>query len=84
MHVGHTRCLVDGHFGLIKKIYHQCDTDTLAQMAEVVQRLSQNNVPQLFDWQWREWDVFPPQYFKRIPLITKHQHFRFLLLHLPH
>ena len=77
MRVGHTRCLVDGHFGLIKKIYRQCDTDTLTQVAEVVERSSRNNVPQLFDWKWREWDVFIPKYFKRIPLITKHQHFRF-------
>ena len=37
MHVEHTRCLVDGHFGLIKRIYRQSDTDTLSQMAEVVQ-----------------------------------------------
>ena len=36
MRVGHTRCLVDGHFGLIKKIYHQSDTDTPSQMADVV------------------------------------------------
>ena len=35
MRVGHTRCLVDGHFGLIKKIYRQSDTDTLSQMAEL-------------------------------------------------
>ena len=76
MRVGHTRCLVYGHFGLIKKIYRQCDTDTLTQMAEVVQRSSTNNAPQLFDWQWREWDSFFPIYFKRIPLITKYRHFR--------
>ena len=42
MRVGHTRCLVDGHFHLVKKIYFQSDTDTLAQMAEVVQRCSTN------------------------------------------
>ena len=36
MRVGHTRCLVDGHFGLIKKIYHQSDTDTPSQMADIV------------------------------------------------
>ena len=52
MHVGHTRCLVDGHFGLIKKIYHQSDTDTLTRMAEVVQRSSINNIAQLCPWEW--------------------------------
>lgn len=78
MRVGHTRCLVDGHFGLIKKIYRQCDTDTLSQMCDVVKRSSTNNVPQLFDWEWRQWDAFFPKFFKRIPLITKYQHFYFL------
>ena len=49
MRAGHTHCLVDGHFGLIKKIYRQSDTDTLDQMAEVVpvQRSTVNNVAQL-------------------------------------
>ena len=49
MRVGRTRCLVDGHFSLIKKIYRQSDTDTLSQMADVVQRSSTNNVAQLYD-----------------------------------
>ena len=77
MRVGHTRCLVDGHFGLIKKIYRQSDTDTLAQMGEVVQRSSTNNIAQLCPWEWRDWDSFIKKLFKRIPSITKYQHFRF-------
>ena len=76
MRVGHTRCLVDGHFGLIKKIYRQSETDTLDQMAQVVRRSSANNIPQLYDWRWREWDIFFLKYFKKIPGITKYQHFR--------
>ena len=51
MRVGHTRCLVDGHFGLIKKIYRQSDSDTLKQISQVVNRSSFNNVAQIFDWQ---------------------------------
>ena len=35
MEVGHTRCLVDGHFGLIKKIYHAMDCDTVQHLADV-------------------------------------------------
>lgn len=77
MRVGHTRCLVDGHFGLIKKIYRQSDTDTLQQMADVVERSSTNNSAQLYDWQWRDWDSFFKTLFRKIPLITKYQHFRF-------
>ena len=68
---------MDGQFGLIKKLYRQCDTDTLTQIAEIVQRSSTSNIPQLFEWQWCEWDSFFPSFFKKIPLITKHQHFRF-------
>ena len=60
---------MDGHFGLIKKIYRQSVTDTLDQMAQVVSRSSANNIPQLYDWQWREWDVF---FFLRKSNITKY------------
>lgn len=75
MRVGHTRCLVDGHFGLFKKIYRQSDTDTLQQMAKVVEQSSMNNAAQLYDWQWRDWDSFVKKLFRKIPLTTKYQHF---------
>ena len=61
---------MDGHFGLIKKLYRQCDTDTLAQIAEIVQRSSTSNIPQLFEWQWREWDSIFPIFLKKIPSIS--------------
>ena len=76
MRVGHTRCLVDGHFGIFKKLYRQSEIDTLIQMAEVVNRSSTNNAAQLYDWRWREWDVFVPKYFRKLPGITKYQHFQ--------
>ena len=77
MRVGHTRCLVDGHFGLIKKLYRHSDTDTLEQFHQVVERSSSSNFGQVSGWQWREWDTFFPKFFRRIPQITKYQHFRF-------
>ena len=75
MRVGHTCtcCLVDGHFGLIKKIYHQSDTDTLSQMAEVVERSSTNNISQLYSWEWRKWDSFFQKMFNHVSLITTFQ-----------
>ena len=50
--VGHTRCLVDGHFGLIKKSYRRMDCDTLQHLVEATHRSTVNNIPQLFTWQW--------------------------------
>ena len=40
MGVGHTRCLVDGHFGLIRSTANLIQTPS-SQMAEVVTQLSQ-------------------------------------------
>ena len=77
MRVGHTRCLVYGHFGLIKKsIASLIYVDTLNRMAEVVQQSTVNNVAQLYSWEWRKWDNFFPKMFKTISLITKYQHLR--------
>ena len=45
MEVGHTRCLVDGHFGLIKKMYRRLDCDTMQHLEEAVRRSSRNNIP---------------------------------------
>ena len=50
---GHTRCHVDVHFSLIKKLYHSLDCDTLEHLVDATQRSSKNNVPQLYTWQWR-------------------------------
>ena len=50
MRVGHTRCLVDSHFGLIKKLYRQSDTETLEQLAALVECSSTNNFAQMYNW----------------------------------
>ena len=57
MEVGHTRCLVDGHFGLIKKSYRHMDCDAFEHLVEAVHRSTVNNIPQLFTWQWRNWET---------------------------
>ena len=63
MRVGHTRCLVDGNFGLIKQCYRSADVDTVAQLSQVVSKSSQTNTPQMFPWEWREWDQMLSQLF---------------------
>ncbi|WAR12704.1 hypothetical protein MAR_026884 [Mya arenaria] len=40
---GHTRCLVDSGFANIKKLFRQCDVESLAQLAEVVDKSSKSN-----------------------------------------
>ena len=56
MRVGHTRCMVDGNFGLIKRVYRHSDVDTVPQLNQVVIRSSEKNIPQPYTWEWREWD----------------------------
>ena len=56
MLVGHTRCFVDGNFGLLKRFYRRSDIDTVQQLQEMVNNSSQNNVAQMYPWEWRAWD----------------------------
>ena len=76
MEVGHTRCLVDGHFGLIKKMYRRLDCDTMQHIEEAVRRSSTNNIPQLYTWEWRNWDHFINSLFKAVTGIRKYHHFK--------
>jgi len=77
MEVGHTICLVDGHFGLIKKSYRRMDCDTLQNLVEATCRSTANNIPQLSAWQWQNWEALVNPLFKPIPHIQKYHHFRF-------
>ena len=75
MSVGHTRCTVDGYFGLLKKVRNS-DIDTMTQLVAAVEGSSHVNEAQVFDWQWREWDAFLMRFFQPIRGITKFHHFR--------
>lgn len=48
MVVGHTRCLVDGCFGLVKQKYRHSDCDSLVQLQNVVEELASVNTIQLY------------------------------------
>ena len=77
MRVGHSRCMVDGNFGLIKRAYRHSDVDAVSQLANIVDRSSSSNQAQLFHWEWKNWDSWLDQYFTAVKGITKYQHFEF-------
>lgn len=85
MVVGHTRCLVDGCFGLIKKKYRRSDCDTLTQLQSDVEDSAAVNSAQLYQapgssrpaFQWYDWVAFIDDRFKAIQGIRSFQHFRF-------
>ena len=58
MVVGHTRCAVDGGFGVVKKKFRSSDTDTASQLVDLVNSSGLRNTATLCDWQWRSWDSF--------------------------
>ena len=66
MRVGHTRCFVDGEFGLIKQKYRKSEVDTLQQFADVVDQSAQMNHAVKFSWDWRQWDAFLAEYFTSV------------------
>ena len=77
MRIGHTRCFVDGGFGLIKQKYRKSDVDTLQQFADVVDQSAQINHAVKFSWDWSQWDAFLAEYFTPVKNITKCQRFVF-------
>ena len=80
MITGHTRCLVDGCFGLLKKKFRASDCYTLQQLAELVDSSAECNVSQLYPGssvEWRSWDSFLPRFFKPIKGIQKLHHLVF-------
>ena len=80
MIAGHTRCLVDGCFGLLKRKYRRSDCFTMEQLAEVVNSSAAPNVAQLMPGSgisWREWDAFFVGHFRKVPNISRMHHFEF-------
>ena len=80
MIAGHTRCLVDGCFGLLKRKYRRSDCFTMEQLADVVDQSAAPNVAQLIPGSgvtWREWDTFLVTDFRKVPQIRAMHHFEF-------
>ena len=74
MRVGHTRCAVDGYFGLIKQRWRWSKNDTLSDVEVAVNQSAEPNNAVMFNWTWHEWDAFLLQYIKPLRGILKFQH----------
>ena len=85
MVAGHTRCLVDGCFGMVKRKYRRSDCDTISELAQVVNESAKCNQAQLVRNQtmrdmavkWYSWDTHLGQFFKPLKGILKFHHFEF-------
>ena len=80
MVAGHTRCLVDGCFGLLKQKFRRSDIFNLQQLEDAVNSSAACNVAQLLagsGMSWREWDAHLLGHFKPIKGIRKLHHFEF-------
>ena len=80
MIVGHTRCTVDGFFGLFKQTYRRSDADTMAHLVEVVERSASANSAQYYNdadkpVRFFSWDTFLGQIFTPTKGISKFHHF---------
>ena len=80
MLTGHTRCLVDGCFGLLKKRFRRSDCYTMKQLEAVVNESATCNKAQLIPGsglEWRAWDTFLARHFKPVKGIREVHHMLF-------
>ena len=84
MLTGHTRCLVDGCFGLIKQKFRKADVYTMEQLATLVNNSATCNKAQLIPgsgMEWRPWDAFLAHHFKPVKGIREVHHMVFDAAH---
>ena len=85
MLVGHTKFSPDGYFGLIKKRYRRSKVYTYDHLVNVInlsttggfntcQRYRDSQGREVF--QFRKWSTWLGKIFKKLPEITRYQHFR--------
>ena len=74
---GHTKCICDACFGLIRLPYMRSDTQCLQQLASVVESSAVCNEAVVPPYTWYEWDSFFNRSFKCFKGISKYHHFRF-------
>jgi len=84
MIVGHTKFAPDGYFGLIKHRYRRSSVYTYDQLADLIDRSTENghNICQRYqnasgnpNFEYRDWSKWLSKYFKKLPNITKYHHF---------
>ena len=78
------RCLVDGGFASIKKLYRRSDVDSVKQIEDVVNKSAKSNQAVLYrkedgenQWQWLDWKSFFTTKFLPLRGIQKYYWFRF-------
>lgn len=65
---GHARCLVDGGFASLKRLYRRTDCDSIDQLEEVVNKSSSTNTAVRYPaWKWRDWNAFLGPVFRAVP-----------------
>ncbi|XP_060586046.1 uncharacterized protein LOC132741792 [Ruditapes philippinarum] len=81
---GHTKCLVDGGFGRIKKLFKRSDCESLSQFADIVEKSAKDNFAVLYrnangnqSWTWYDWKSYLMRYFLQLKGIQKYHSFRF-------
>nr|XP_022302539.1 uncharacterized protein LOC111110356 [Crassostrea virginica] len=78
MIAGHTKCLCDSCFGMLKKKYRRSEVDGIEQLEQVVEQSAKSNtVARCGELQWFRWDAFFSRYFKPVKGIGKFHHFMF-------
>lgn len=85
MLVGHTKFSPDGYFGLIKKRYRQSKVYTYEHLIDVVNSSTTRGFNTCQSYrdgqgcaviQFRKWTSWLGEIFKKLPEITRYQHFR--------
>ena len=85
MIAGHTRCLVDGCFGMLRRKYRRSDCDCVADLAKAVEQSARCNkahpvrdqVTRDMSVSWYAWDSYLLTYFRAFKGISKFHHFEF-------
>ena len=74
MLVGHTRCTVDGNFGLPKKSFRSNEVDSIADCVKMTDNSCGANEALHFSWSWQEWDAIPARFLSPVKGIATYQH----------
>ncbi|XP_070545908.1 uncharacterized protein [Ptychodera flava] len=85
MEVGHTKCINDACFGLLKKLYRRSDIYSLAELVNVVNKSAKCNIADGYQlptddaprFQWYDWVDFFSQFFLPLRGISKFSVFKF-------
>ena len=70
MRVRHTRRLVNGGFGLLKKSFRSNEVDSMKDCEAMINQFCEASYGLRICWHWVEWDVFLAKFFLPVKGIT--------------